>query len=136
MSKMKISKVWHNYNKWEDWHNGMYEKRVNPKYINLAKSLLSSPSELLKAMGDVVSTWSIATEENLTDNGCNKRAWLGHSACSLLHRATKIETCCAWAILTDEQRVQANKVADAIIEKWRQQYKEKLCQRENWGYLF
>lgn len=118
---MKIEKVYHHHELWEDWKCGMYKRRTgwddNIK-ISQSKKLLSSPDDLLQSMREVVKSWPFAAEENLTNIHCNRQAWLGQAACCLAHGASDWQTKEAWRSITDEQRNAANLVADVVTKEY------------------
>jgi len=131
---MEIKQKFHDYRLWEDFQHGMYTTDIrnegSDELVLLGKALLASPEELHNAMWNVVSEWKIAAEVNLTNNGCNKRAWLGQAACSLTHNVPEILTRQSWGMLTDDERIAANKVADQIIQLWTDNY---TSQFKNYG---
>lgn len=70
------------------------------------------------AMLRVVAEWPVSCEQNLTDTGQNRRAWVGHAACCLATGAPEYLTREAWGHLTQEQRDKANARADQAIRRW------------------
>lgn len=119
-------RVYHDYRRWEDFKNGMW-RNVSGKEI---ESLLPAAIEFTgdherygKAMMSVIMRWKYSCEHNLTDSGLNKRAWIGHAACSLELGFPEVVVRAAWKHLTDEQRYLANKQADIAIEQWKSNYK-------------
>ncbi|MGL4338307.1 MAG: hypothetical protein ACRCST_15595 [Turicibacter sp.] len=111
-----MNRIYYPYWEWEDFINGMYETKIKHDRVELCKKLLSS-SNLYDAMKRVVNEWPISSNQNLMGNTNNKQSWLGQSACCLIHSANEIEVREAWSKLTDNQRIEANKIADKIIHE-------------------
>ena len=136
-----MERIFHHYNKWEDFHAGMYDenKEGRKARVEKAASILGTPSVCREAMEMVISQWKISTEYNLSNAEINRKAWLGQAACSCYAGVHEDETREAWGMLTDAQRVEANRIAASIIRKW-------LRERENednpqimindWGDMF
>lgn len=112
-----MKQFFEHYEKWEDYQNGMYcgTFENNAELIEKAKSLLSNPSLFYETALKLITSWPIATKINLTNLGCNRRAWLGQAACSYLHNVPEILTRQAWVELNELQRFEANSVAEKII---------------------
>lgn len=115
---MKIKRVYHHYHTWEDYQNGMYKPSNDTELIERAKYILSTPSVFREAAKEVLYTWTIATTVNLTNNTCNKKAWVGQASCCYLYGVPEVLTRTAWGQLTDDQRRRANDVAESLINNW------------------
>lgn len=115
-----MKRIFHHYNKWEDFHNGMYneDRQGRKDRVQAAVSVLGEPSVCEKAMRMVVDNWPIATEFNLSNAEINRRAWLGQAACNIFAGVHEDETREAWGLLTIEQRTTANAIATRIIRGW------------------
>jgi hypothetical protein len=104
----------------------MWRKVSQDEIKNLLPAAIEFTGNHLKygsAMMRVIKKWTYACEHNLTDASTNKRAWIGHAACSLELELPEIVVRMAWKELTDEQRYLANKQADRAIEQWQFNYK-------------
>lgn len=116
-----MKRIYHHYEKWEDWQNGMFSNH-NPlnqdKLVWDAKGLLSNSGKLHDAMNSVIESWKFAAEENMSHRGRNRQAWLGQASCCFVHKVPEHLTKIAWNMLTDQQRIEANEVADIVIKKW------------------
>jgi hypothetical protein len=109
------------YTEWEDFQAGMYQDAPRQEHDRLAGEaalLLSTPHRLVAAMRDVTTKWKFASEANLHEPP-NNRAWLGQAACCYAAGVPEELTRCAWGRLTDLQRIEANRIADRVIEEWR-----------------
>lgn len=136
-----MERIFHHYNKWEDFHAGMYaESREGRKErVKQAANILGTPSICKKAMEKVISEWQIATEYNLSNAEINRKAWLGQAACSCYAGIHEDETREAWGIMTEPQRIEANRIAASIIRKWlRDKEREEAPQMmfNDWGNMF
>jgi len=109
------------YTEWEDWRAGMYREVPVHDELRLkvaAASLLSDANRLAAAMREVTIEWRHASEANLHDPP-NNRAWLGQAACALAAQVPEHLTRAAWGTISDGQRLQANKIADRVIDEWK-----------------
>ena len=137
-----MKRIFHHYNKWEDYHHGMYneDKTDRKSRVQLAASILGTPLVCEKAMRMVVDNWTKATEFNLSNAEINRRAWLGQAACSIYAGVHEDETREAWGTLTVEQRQTANAIATRIIREWlRTHDEEQMCMItlfDDWRNMF
>lgn len=118
---MFIIKYYTHYTNWEDWKFGMY-RDVKDKSYYIQKSIdcLKNPEiPMLK----VIKEWRFSSRENLSDLKSNRRSWLGQAACCYEFKSPEHCTREAWGLLTKEDRINANKIADKIIRKW----EESIC---------
>lgn len=119
-----MKQVFYPYTMWEDFKNGMYDevKEGRSERIQFAIECLSNPAICYEQMKRVTSEWKIATEQNLTNPTTNHQAWLGQSACNIYKGVKEDETREAWGMLTREQRIEANKIADKVDREWVEEY--------------
>ena len=115
-----MKQVYHRYELWEDYQNGMYETQwTNEGELVLkSKKLLSNPKEFCNIASEMIDNWKIAAENNLTNKSMNRRAWIGQAACCYNHGCPELLTRVAWKELTDEQRTDANIIADGLIRRY------------------
>ena len=71
------------------------------------------------AMLRVLDEMPIACEHNLTAHSINHQAWIGHAAAYLAHKLPESITREAWRLLTDQQREDANVMADVAIAQYK-----------------
>lgn len=76
-----------------------------------------------QAMSRVIHEWKYSCEQNLTDLGMNRRAWIGHAAVCLELGIPEHITRKAWSYLSFEQQRLANAQADRNIYLWEQKRK-------------
>jgi len=117
-----MKQVYKHYTLWEDYQNGMYNLNVNNEdyYINKAIELLKNDKLFYRTAKSVLEKWKVSTLINLTNKNCNKQAWIGQASCCICYKVPEYLTRIAWSKLTDEERENANKVADRIIYKFNQ----------------
>jgi hypothetical protein len=105
-------------------------KKEQQEMLPLAVKFTGDASIYGAAMMMVLDEYPIACEQNLSAQSVNKQAWIGHAAAYLAHELPEYVTREAWGQLTQEQRDQANAMADKAIYEWEQRIAEKdrrLC---------
>lgn len=115
-----MNRVFYPFYEWEDYKSGMYDELTDYREyrVQLAIKCLSNLDICKLFMQEVVKRWTNATEHNFTNTSCNRKAWLGQSACNLYAGIKEDETREAWKLLTEEQQINANKIAQNIIDEW------------------
>ena len=114
-----MKRIFHEFTEWEDYKKGMYEtKNINLELYKKSLSLLKNPERLKKVCAKVFENWPIATEENLTNDGCNKVAWLGQACCCYEYGVPEILTKKAWNMIDEFGHFRANKVVKIMIQGW------------------
>lgn len=113
-----MRKKYHSFEKWEAHKNGMYALSTSDEWGKLVSSreLLATPSDLRVAMYRVLKEWKYSVEENMTDRSMNRQAFLGQCACCIEFGTPDYLTKMAWRLLEDNHRIEANRVADEIIQ--------------------
>jgi len=120
-----IRRVYHHYERLEEFHAGMWRIVTGDEERDLAAraaSLLRDDVALGDAMMGVALGWPISCEHNLTVRQMNRHAWLGQAACCLAVSAPESATRLAWRSLSDDEMVAANDVADTVIAIWESTY--------------
>lgn len=124
-----MNQFYSEYTFWEDFKNEMYETKYDldqeKEFISKAITLLSNPNLFLTVCYDVLLFWDVSSKVNLTNVNCNRRAWLGQAACSYYYKVPEVITRKAWSQLSDDQRYEANKIADKIINIFEKSYEKK-----------
>lgn len=127
-----INPVYHHCTLWEDWKNGMFRvvsKQGDDFLLKESILLLCDRNKLYEAMKNVINNWIISTEENFTKIDTNRRAWLGQAACCLNHNAPDIITRKAWGMISEDQRNEANLIAEKVILEWEIEYTKQESER-------
>lgn len=125
---MKIKQIYHNYNLWEDYKNGMWKKvskEDEEGMLQIAIEFMSNHIKWGKAMIDVVDNWNYTCEQNLTDAAIYHKPFIGQCAVCYEFKIPEYITRLVWNKLTDEQQVLANKQAGIAIRKWKTQHIKK-----------
>jgi len=115
---MKIKRIFHRYEKWEDFQNGMYDYISDTNddlLIKKAEDLLRNVGDFERIMKLILIHWPVSSQVNLTNVSCNRRSWLGQASCSYLHKVPEILTRIAWGNLSSEEQNRANEAAEKII---------------------
>lgn len=120
-----MKRVWHHYEKWEEYRAGMWRKVSKSEHdAFLPKAIeFTGNAELYgSAMLRVIQEWPISCEHNLTDLGQNRRAWIGHAAATIAIGCPEYITREAWGHLSEKQQIDANAKADEAVAKWELTY--------------
>lgn len=120
-----IKQVFVPYYEWEDWINGMWNKG-NETQLKQAIDFTGDYILYGSAMGEVIKAWPRTMLNSLTNKNINRRAFLGHCAvCFKLHIPESI-TRQAWGLLTNQQRFDADLMAEKHIKQWEYEYSRSL----------
>lgn len=120
-----MKRVFHPYNLWEDYTNGMWRKvPFSQEGVFLEESIkFTGNAELYgKYMIRAINEWPNGCEHNLTCVGMNRQAWIGHAATCIALTSPEYITRLAWHQLTQEQQDLANAQADIAIKIWEENY--------------
>jgi hypothetical protein len=124
-----MDRIYHEFNKWEDFHEGMYKTTCFMDVQTMIRdcaATLACPQWLEECMRFVAWHWKHAAEQNLTNKHRNRQAWMGQAACCWMHGAPEYVTKLAWATLTAEEQAAANAVADSVILDWEARHRVSL----------
>ena len=127
-----IVQVWYHYEKWEEYHAGMWRqvsKDEEMVYLKQAIEFTGNTEKYGNFMLEVIEEWPISCEQNLTNLSVNRRAWIGHAACCIAFNCPEHIVRSAWWRLTEQQRKDANVKADLAIAKWEERYNATLQNR-------
>jgi len=122
-----MKRIYHRYENWEDFNNGMYRKISKHEESLLLPEIIQFTADHQAwgaAMLDVVNQWQYSCEHNLTDLNSNRRAWVGQAACCLKKQYPEYLVREAWNTLSKRQQYLANKMADEAIAEWELKYKQ------------
>ena len=125
-----MERIYHRYEYWEDYKAGFYNNisGINKELmINKVVELFSS-SELTELyMNKVIQQWKYSSEHNLTNLSLNRIAYLGQGACCIYAGVPSTITMEAWHLVSEENRNNANKIAEKIIKNYEKNL--QLCLR-------
>lgn len=109
---------------WEDYLNGMWsklDKNLEDEMLQKAIKFTGDWKRYGEAMGQVVIAWPNTMLNSLTNISINRRAFLGHCACSYSFNCPEYITRQAWHLLTLQQQIDADKIAQAHINNYEKQ---------------
>jgi len=117
---------------WEEIGFNMWGEVANRRLF-LQKAVIFTGNHRLygRYMQRVTKEWPNSCINALTDYNLNRKAWIGHAACALAFRCPEDITRQAWGLLTNEQRILANRQADRAIQSWEVRYRASLGIRAN-----
>lgn len=116
------SQVFHHYRLWEDWAHGMWDDSPNPaREAEHAAAILSDIDLFAEAARIMLAEWPNAARQNLTNLRRSGRSWIGQATCCWLAGLSETATRTAWWLLSPEERLAANQVADQVVAEWRRQ---------------
>lgn len=124
-------RVFLHYRTWECWRAGFYGPG-SELYERDALALLSDAEALQSAMERVVMEWPNTSAQHLSDEACNRRAWLGQAACCIETGAPEHITRRMWFMLGQEAQRAANDAADRAIALWNTRG-VRVCQSDLWA---
>lgn len=121
---INIKQIYVPYWEWEDWINGMWKKGDETR---LREAIEFTGDHVIygNAMKEVITAWPRTILNTLTNPSVNKRAFLGHCAVCFKLGIAESVTRMAWKHLTDQQRYDADKVAQETINDWLNDYRSK-----------
>jgi len=131
---MKFERIYHPVWLWEENEHNMWgDVADRADALKKAIEFTGDHKRYGRFMQRVVSEWEYSCENALTDSSLNRKAWVGHAACALALAIPEDITRKAWGLLTDEQRLLANKEADRAIQAWEHDYAKSLGICEDLG---
>ena len=114
-----MKRIWINYNKWEDFRNGLYEtKKINNEEFIIGEcvELLSDQDRFYKYGLEMISLWPNSSNHNLSDIKANRKSYLGQSVCNFLFKANIKIVIKAWNLIDVDTQNSANDTALKIIK--------------------
>jgi hypothetical protein len=114
------------YYDWEDYINGMWRKlSAEDELLYLPKAIEFTGNHIVygNAMGEVIEKWSKTMLNSLTNKSINRRAFLGHCAVQYKINCPEYITRMAWGLLSNEQRYEADLIAEKHIKHWEYEFK-------------
>lgn len=125
--KRLIKQMYHPYWLWEEVKFNMWGDVENhDELLQRAIKFTGDTKKYGSYMRKVVREWKYSCEHNLSCVGQNRQAWIGHAACALAFKCPENIVREAWWLLTERQRIEANKEADKAIELWEKTFSKNL----------
>lgn len=122
--KRRLKQIFIPYWEWEDWINGMWV-RGNDEQLQPAIDFTADWVVYGNAMGEVIQAWPRTMLNSMTNLSINRRAFLGHCAVTFKLGIPESTTRKAWGLLTNEQRFNADEIAEKHIKHWEHEHKRK-----------
>ena len=136
-----MKRIHHPYWKWEDYKAGLYnniEEIYTEKELeflsNMVKELLCDPEVFYFIALKVIHEWKYSSEENLTNDSRNKQAWIGQASCCYALFVPEFITKMGWHLMTPQQQVEANCVADKVILEWEKRFGGRIYAKKIFEY--
>jgi len=123
-----MSRIYHPFWLWEDVKNGILEDKseIEEELSTIVRDLLSDSKLFYKTAKKMVKDWKYASEFHLSNRARNRQAWIGQASCCYLYKIPEKITKYGWRLLSFEQQIEANKVADRIIIEWEKENAKKI----------
>jgi hypothetical protein len=121
---MKTKQQYVPYWEWEDYKNGMWRKLPKEDESNMLTKCIEFTGDWRKygeAMRKVIEAWPKTMLNSLSNKSQNRRAFVGHCACSFEFDCPEYITRQAWKELTNQQRFDADKIAEYHIKTYENQ---------------
>lgn len=114
-------RVYFHYEDLEEFQCGMWrivrgEKRL--ANARRAAALMRISTDFETAMRRALKEWPNSCAHNLTADGVNKLAWLGHAGCLLGAGSPEENTRIGWHMLNPAEQDEANRVAQLVLDTW------------------
>ena len=131
-SRKRIRRVWEPIDEWEEIAANMWGD-IQDRETFLRRAVIFTGNHRLygRYMQRVVIEWPVSCRNALTDESMNRKAWIGHAACALALGCPEDITRQAWGMLTDGQRLLANRQAERAIQSWEVRYRSGFGVRED-----
>jgi hypothetical protein len=126
---VKIKRIYHHYSKWEEVKAGLWDSISDSEaeYNKLQECIqfIDNTDLYGEFMLKAIKMWPFSCEQNLSNLGCNRQAWIGHAAACIAINSPEYITRQAWWVISEDKRILANKKADQAIKTWETYYAEK-----------
>jgi len=120
-----MNRIYHPYDKWEDFKHGFYDNISGKNKQQLAVKvveLFENKENTERYMRMVVEQWPNSCEHNLSNLSMNRIAYLGQAACCIYAGVPCSVTMEVWSTVNQESRNEADRIAKEIIKEWEVKY--------------
>lgn len=131
---MNIERIYHPWETWEDYKCGFYNNvsgKDKKGLIDKAVEMFSSRELTKENMTKVINRWFYSCEQNLTNNGMNKIAYIGQAACCIYAGIPSGVTIEAWSSVSKENQEIANEIAKETLKDWENSHDKVSIQRSS-----
>lgn len=118
-----MKRVWVPVDQWEELRFNMWgDVKDRRRHLERAVTFTGNHRLYGRYMMRVVQEWPSSCLNALTDGNLNHKAWVGQAACALALRCPEDVTRQAWGLLSNGQRILANRQADRAIQSWKMRH--------------
>lgn len=122
---MTCARVYFHYEDLEEFRCGMWRiVRGEQRTTNArnAANLMRDSAAFSAAMRRAIREWPNSCVHNLTADGVNKLAWLGHAGNCIGVGSPEENTRIGWHMLTPAEQDEANRTAQQVLDEWTATY--------------
>jgi hypothetical protein len=109
MKKQSEGRIYHPWDKWEDYKHNFYG--------GIAALLRDLPA-FESALKTIISEWKYSCEHNLTNESMNRIAYLGQASFALLYNVPHNVSMGGYNLLTPEEQKSADNMAEKYLNIW------------------
>ena len=119
-----MTRIYHPYDKWEDFKHGFYGGMPYDKEKTLDKyaDLLRNINQFESALKIIILEWKYSCEHNLTNESMNRIAYLGQAACALVYNVPHNVCMGGYNLLYLEEHQAADTMAKKYLDKWLEEH--------------
>lgn len=119
-----MKRIFHPYDKWEDFRHGFFGGKEYPKddTLELYASLLKDLPKFEKALQTIISEWKYSCEHNLSNEAMNRVAYLGQASCALVYNVPHNVSMGGYNLLSSEEQKAADQMAQKYLDLWIKEY--------------
>lgn len=116
-----MDRIYHSYDKWEDFKFGFYDNVSGKNKEHLIEKVLEMFNDKTITetyMERVILEWKYSCEHNLTNLSLNRIAYIGQAACCIYAGVPNSITMEAWSMLDKRIQKISDSIANATLNKW------------------
>lgn len=121
-----MKRVFHHYERWEEYHNGMWRTVPSEQveiFATSVQAIITNPDSFRAACMRAVNEWPISCEHNLTaGRGINRSAWLWHAGACIATSASEAITRMVWHRISKDIQSVADSIAAECVVEWEKEY--------------
>jgi hypothetical protein len=119
-----MTRIFHPYDKWEDYRHGFYGGMDYPKdkTLELCASLFKDLPKFEAALKTIINEWHYSCEHNLTNEAMNRIAYLGQASCALVYNVPSSVCVGGYNLLSLEERKAADDLAEKYLNIWSEKH--------------
>lgn len=125
MKKQSKIRIYHPWDKWEDYKHNFYggvKEYTKDNSLETYAALLKDLSKFETALQTIINEWPFACEHNLTNEAMNRIAYLGQASCALLYNVPHNVSMGGYNLLTPNEQKAADAMAEKYLNIWLEGY--------------